>query len=543
MEIVPRYLANKDAFHYSTEVETELLVIGSGVAALYAAVLAAERNCNVLLVTKAKLHQCNTYHAQGGIAAAVDPNDCPESHYKDTIKAGAGLCDPKAVKFLVEKGPEEILALKGWGMRFDCNEGRLLLAKEGGHSRERVIRAGGDAIGKHLWEFLASKVRDKKNIKIWENAFVVDLLTNNHQCMGALVLDANGVFYRIWAMATVLSSGGAGRIYVCTSNSPVSTGDGYALALRAGARIRDMEFVQFHPTVLAIPESEGILITEALRGEGAVLRNHEGKRFLKHYDQAAELAPRDVVSKAIFNEMARSQKNFVWLDATALGEEYISKRFPNIFRKCLQIGLNMGRDQLPVAPAAHYFMGGIAINLEGTTGINGLFACGEAACTGAHGANRLASNSLLEALVFSRRVVETAEKYLSRLTSFSRRTDKPGRKFYSTGVSLQKQNIFKILREDAQRYIGVTRRGKDLEKFLSQLQGYYGIFQNEARNFSEFETQNCLLVATLITKGALLRKESRGCHNREDYPHVNWDNSKNIYWNRQETGVIKFAIR
>lgn len=402
MREIPPYLVNFNLKNLPRE-ETDILIIGSGIAGLFTALKAACRY-RVVIITKEDPSECSTGLAQGGIAAAFEEGDSPELHARDTMLAGAGLNDPEAVKVLVTEGPERVKELIEWGISFDQEGGRLALGKEGAHSRRRILHAGGDATGAVLWRELAGRAAIAENICLFPCTMALDLLVADGRCYGVLVLDESGKIRAILAKATVLATGGAGQLYPVTTNPAVATGDGVAMAFRAGAEVMDLEFYQFHPTVLVHPGAPGFLITEALRGEGAVLRNRDGERFMPRYHPLAELAPRDVVARAIVQEMARTGTCCVFLDVTHLDPAMLERRFPTVVSTCRKLGLEVCRNWIPVAPAAHYWIGGVRTDLYGRTNLEGLYACGEVACTGVHGANRLASNSLLEAIVFGGRV-------------------------------------------------------------------------------------------------------------------------------------------
>ncbi|MGE5598809.1 MAG: L-aspartate oxidase, partial [Bacteroidota bacterium] len=384
-------------------VERDFVVIGSGLAGLYTALKLAKLG-RVSLVTKAGLEESNTFFAQGGIAAAIDPADSPELHFQDTLAAGAGLCRAEAVEVLVNEGPDQVRELIALGVPFDRGSHGVALTREAAHSRRRILHALGDATGRAISRVLAERVRENPAVEIWEHTLVTALLLAKGRCAGAEAVAGDGRRRLFVGGATVLCTGGTGQLYTVTTNPRVATGDGIALAYQAGAQVVDMEFMQFHPTALSLPGAPHFLISETVRGEGGVLRNERGVRFMPAYHELADLAPRDVVSRAIARELAGSGADHVYLDLSALTPERIKTRFPNICETCRQYGLDITKDPIPVAPAAHYMMGGVATDLWGRSTLPGLFACGEVACTGVHGANRLASNSLLEDLVFANRI-------------------------------------------------------------------------------------------------------------------------------------------
>ena len=399
-----------------------MLVLGGGIAGLTAAIGAARR-WRVGLLTKSTFDDTTTFLAQGGIAAALGPSDSPELHFQDTVNAGAGLCDEEAVRVLVNEGPDRVRELMEICPRFDKVDGEIVLGREGAHSVARVVHAGGDATGSEVSSALAEAARVGSRVQLYENEFVIDLLTVDGRCVGALTLnlDDGGLTLNV-AMVTILATGGAGQVYGRTTNPLVATGDGVAMAYRAGAAIRDLEFVQFHPTGLAVPGQETVqLITEALRGEGAYLRNAAGERFMTGYDPRAELASRDVVVRAMVDEMRREGSDHVYLDATHLDAAWLQERFPRVTAGLAQHGLDLATQLIPVAPVCHYFVGGVVTDVWGRTTVPGLYASGEVASTGVHGANRLASNSLLEGLVFSDRVVRDLDRYIGRLGEDVRR--------------------------------------------------------------------------------------------------------------------------
>ncbi len=398
LERIPRYLVPfnpKRVPHRFTDV----LVIGGGLAGLRAA-LAVPAEQSVLVVTKGGLRQSNSNVAQGGIAGVLDPEDRFEDHVADTITAGGELCDLNIVDMVVREAPARINELIAWGTNFDQQSGVLDLGREGGHSHHRIVHALGDATGKEVMRAVIDRACALPNVETWENAFTLDLLTYEGRCRGALVHSAEQGKVCVWAKQTILCTGGTGQVFRETTNPEVATGDGLAIAFRAGAELRDMEFMQFHPTVLYIAGSSRSLITEAMRGEGARLVDRHGHRFMPDYDPRAELAPRDIVSRAIVTQMERTRQPNVFLDLTHLDASFVRSRFPGIAATCTEFGLDITRDWIPVRPGAHYMVGGVSVDVEGRTTLPGLWAAGECTSSGLHGANRLASNSLLEGLVF-----------------------------------------------------------------------------------------------------------------------------------------------
>jgi L-aspartate oxidase len=498
------YLKNINEFH------SDFLIIGSGLAGLYAALYASKFG-KVALLTKSTLEESNSYWAQGGIAAAIDPEDSPVFHIEDTIKAGRGLCNKEAVEILVREGRERVMDLIALGMKFDLGEKGLELGLEGGHSKRRVLHAGGNSTGKEMVQFLISSVQSNPKICVFENTTISELISDGETCFGALALEEGSGQKRIFiSKSTILATGGASGIYLRTTNPTTTTGDGIALAYRAGAEVTDMEFVQFHPTALYTESGGSFLISEAVRGEGAHLLNHSGYRFMPDYHELAELAPRDIVSRAIFGEMRRSGKSYVFLNLKHLSADFIRRRFLNVYNVVLSYGVDITRDLVPVAPAAHYLIGGVKTGLMAETNIKGLFACGEVACTGVHGANRLASNSLLECIVFAKRAVDGARE--SNIGDY--------RVKHLPTLSLHKDTFFKLRNRISQlmtEYVGIVRSGNGLRKALSEIEKVTDS-KDELAGYYKLNLQNVLDVCSLITKSALLRTESRGAHIREDFP-------------------------
>jgi L-aspartate oxidase len=499
----------------------DVLVLGGGIAGLTAAIGAARR-WRVGLLTKSTFDDTTTFLAQGGIAAALGPSDSPDLHFEDTVNAGAGLCDEEAVRVLVDEGPDRVRELMEICPRFDKVEGEIVLGREGAHSVARVVHAGGDATGSEVSSALAEAARVGSRVQLYENEFVIDLLTVDGRCVGALTLnlDDGGLTLNV-AMVTILATGGAGQVFGRTTNPLVATGDGMAMAYRAGAAIRDLEFVQFHPTGLAVPGQETVqLITEALRGEGAYLRNAAGERFMTGYDARGELASRDVVVRAMMNEMRNEGSEHVYLDATHLEAAWLQERFPRVTAGLAQHGLDLATQLVPVAPVCHYFVGGVVTDVWGRTTVPGLYATGEVASTGVHGANRLASNSLLEGLVYSDRVVRDLDRYVGRLGEDVRRLrfDLPEATGIAQGSDLAAAR--RRLTDIMANKVGVLRRRDDLGAALAELGGMTTELQFGDMGEAEYELLNMLTLGTQIAKCALLREESRGVHLRDDFPAV-----------------------
>jgi L-aspartate oxidase len=492
-----------------------ILVVGSGIAGLIAA-LRLSTEYEVTLVTKSELAESNTRWAQGGIAAAMFPDDSVAEHVADTLRAGAGLCRLAAVEVLCSEGPARIRNLIRLGVAFDQSDGVLARGLEAAHSRARVLHARGDATGFSIEMALVRAVR-AADILVLEHTFASDLVLENDRAAGLDVLGAGGVRQRLKADAVILASGGAGQLYLYTTNPAGATGDGIAMALRAGARIADVEFYQFHPTALATPET--FLISEAVRGEGAVLLDAQGRRFMQGRHPGGELAPRDVVAREITKQMSAQEGRPVLLDATSLGEEFLRRRFPSIDAACRSRGLNWTKEPIPVTPAAHYWMGGVLTDLWGRTSIPGLFAVGEVACTGVHGANRLASNSLLESLVFAWRC---ADLLLQSSAHSSPDDDWPAPEQEELGVihvGAPAENHSpladrKLLQTLMWNMVGIERSGDDLRRARERLNRWCV----DGASVESLETANLLSLARVMTAAALARCESRGAHFRQDYP-------------------------
>lgn len=532
--MIPQYLIDFDLRDIPT-VKTDCIVIGSGIAGLFTAIKASEDR-RVIMITKKSLMESNTRYAQGGIAAVIAEDDSPAYHRQDTLMAGAGLCSSAAVDALVNEGPEGVHELIRLGTLFDKEDGVLALTQEAAHSHRRILHANGDATGYEIVRALVEQVAEHKNIEVWDDHYVIDLITENGECVGALLQRPGGGRLFLQGDATILCSGGAGQLYRYTTNPEVATGDGVAIAYRAGAHIRDMEFIQFHPTALSYPGAPRFLISEAVRGEGAVLRNIKGEQFMDRYHELLELAPRDIVARAIVSEMELTKSTFVYLDITHESAEMVKHRFPTIYETCMSYGLDITSDWIPVAPAAHYMMGGIKTDLNGESTISRLFACGEVSSTGLHGANRLASNSLSEALVFGRRIIERIHELppLGRDVvsggSQEGRVETPTQAIVERRLKLQKVMV---------RYAGLRRNEETLSKGLEELKRQLPIFGSVLSKREEYEFANMLTCCLLVTQSALAREESRGAHYREDYPTRNDTQWQKHLLQIRELGIVE----
>jgi len=501
---------------------TDVLIIGGGIAGIRAA-LEMDPCLETIIVTKDVASVSNSAWAQGGIAGVLDPLDDIAKHAADTIAAGKGLCDEEVVELVVREAPDRIRELVAFGTQFDEKDGEIALTLEGGHSHPRVAHALGDATGKEIMRALIERVRSRPGCDLWERTFTIDLLTHEGACVGAIVWNEEHGKTIIWAKRVILATGGAGRIFRETTNPAIATADGHAIAFRAGAELRDMEFMQFHPTVLYIAGGARHLISEAVRGEGAQLIDCHGHRFMPDYDAAGELAPRDVVSQSITEQMARTQHPCVYLDLSHLDPDLILKRFPHISRVCAQFGLDLARDRIPVRPGAHYMIGGLVIDHFGQTSLPGLLAAGEVSASGLHGANRLGSNSLLEGLVFGLRAGRLAsDQVLGMADSFqalplvSLSESPPG-----SSEELNLLDIENSLNALMWRNAGIRRNAEGLQQAIRQLEFWDRYVTRQEFNQTQgWELQNQLLVARLIAQSALERRESRGVHARSDYPEA-----------------------
>lgn len=513
---IPRYLvpfSPKKLPHRFTDV----LIIGGGLAGLRAA-MAIDPHQSVMLVTKDLLDQSNSSYAQGGIAGVLGPEDRFEFHVHDTLEAGGSLCDRATVESVIQEAPHRIHELMEWGARFDRDSGALMLGREGGHSHHRIVHALGDATGREVIRAMISAALTRPNIDVLENTFTIDLVTSDNVCHGALIAPHGAPMQLVWAKQTILCSGGTGQIYRESTNPSLATGDGLAMARRAGIELRDMEFMQFHPTVLYLAGSSRSLITEAVRGEGAYLIDKNGERFMPHYDPRAELAPRDIVSQAITAQMEATQHPNVYLDLSHLDSEFVIQRFPGIRKACAEFGLDITKDRIPVRPGAHYMIGGLTVDHEGRTSMKNLWAAGEVTSSGLHGANRLASNSLLEGLVYGARAGEGASlaagsmpdafraQSLSNLVSHIRRP-------------LDLNDVRSSLKSLMWRCVGVRRDAGMLREAAESVEAwtkYVAPLQFDSPD--GWELQNQLTVAWAMIESARRREESRGVHFRIDFP-------------------------
>jgi L-aspartate oxidase len=507
---------------------TDVLVIGAGIAGLRAA-LAVPPPLQALVITKDRIAESNSAYAQGGIAGVLAPEDRFENHVEDTLTAGAGLCDPEVVELVVRDAPKAIHDLIDWGTQFDLENGHLALTREGGHSHARIVHALGDATGHEVMRAVIARARGAANVTIWDDTFTIDLLTHNGRCVGAVVARGEGDRLLVWAKQVILASGGAGMVYRETTNPPVATGDGMAAAWRAGADLRDMEFMQFHPTVLYVAGSARFLITEAVRGEGAYLLDKDGIRFMPAIDPRAERATRDVVARAIFATMERTQHPNVYLDLSHLDPEHVRSRFPGIAKVCASFGLDISKDRIPVRPGAHYMVGGVTTDIHGRTSLPGLWAAGEVSSSGLHGANRLASNSLLEGLVFGEACGRgAAEEAATMPDEFAVPPVTSSPPVIDRGLNedLDVADITNSLRSLMVRKMGIVR---DRPRLLEAQQDVeFWCRYVLPRTFSDragWELENLLTVARLMIGSALDRSESRGTHYRRDFPErddVHW---------------------
>lgn len=551
--------------HYtlqSQKLKTDFLIIGSGIAGLTLGLKLSQLG-KVTIITKKQKADSNTNWAQGGIASVLSESDSFESHINDTLECGVGLCNPEAVRKIVTQGPDMIKELLNLGAKFSKENGQIILGKEGGHSANRIVHAD-DLTGREVEHTLLDAVHKSNNIELFEYFFAIDLLINKNikrklrkknlvnNCYGVYAFDVEKkIVKKIIAKYTILASGGAGQIYMHTTNPAIATGDGIAMGYRAGCDIANMEFVQFHPTTLYEPDSENkesvYLITEAARGAGAKLKTIDGKEFMKDYDERGELAPRDIVARAIDNELKKSGEKFVYLDMTGIDENKIKSEFPNIYNTCLEKGLDISKSPIPVVPAAHYVCGGIKTDLRGRTNIKNLYACGEVTMTGVHGANRLASNSLLEGMVFANAIYDDLSKIYSRdkVTNNVKIYDK----IYNWDdsgtenteewilISHDKREIKELMSD----YVGIVRNTYRLERAMRRLK----MLKTEINDFYKktkvsvelLELRNIVTVAYLIIKSSMRRKESRGLHFMTDYPQTSKEYLKDIILRKKKNKI------
>ncbi|MDL2288111.1 L-aspartate oxidase [Oscillospiraceae bacterium OttesenSCG-928-F05] len=488
----------------------DVLIVGSGVAGLYTA-MHIDPSLSCAILTKEGVDLSNSWLAQGGIAAAISADDTPRLHFSDTLMAGAGLCDEEAVRILVDEGPADIRRLVSMEVPFDLSdEGDLQITREGGHTRRRVVHAGGDATGRETVKVLASLAARRSNVTFLQRAFFVDLLTDEKGVCGALIND--GGFKQIATRNICLCTGGIGQVYLHSTNPSVATGDGIAAAVRAGAKLSHMEFIQFHPTALYLPSDGGrsFLISEAVRGEGAILRNHSGKAFMQGQHPMADLAPRDIVARAIDSEMRRTGKPHMWLDATMMKKDFVERHFPTIYGECLLHGIDITKDYIPVRPVQHYMIGGVETDLNGMTTVHGLYACGEAAHTGVHGANRLASNSMLECLVFGRRAAGQINDTVTGREPKETAAVDPG---VRDGESFDPESVKREIQTLMDKFGGVRRTGPGLAEGISALSALFDkIDRAPLPTKAHVEALNVATVALEILRAAAGRPESVGAH-------------------------------
>ena len=505
--------------------KSDFLIIGSGIAALRAAIELADAG-EILVLTKGGADEGSTTYAQGGIAAAIGPNDSPDCHASDTIAAGDGLCREAAVRLLTEEGPRLVRELIEWRVQFEReSDGTLALAREGAHTVRRVLHAR-DATGREISRVLWEQIADRPQIRVLEHTLVCDAIIVNDRCIGARFLDARGHLGSATAAATLLATGGAGQVYRETTNPPVATGDGIAIAYRAGARLADLEFVQFHPTALEVPGAPRFLLSEALRGEGARLVNERGDSFMSRLDPAGDLAPRDRVARGIVQEIERTGGH-VYLTLESLSPEFVRRRFPVITEACRQAGFDLANDRVPVGPAAHYIMGGVDVDVDGRTSVSGLFAAGEVACSGVHGANRLASNSLLEGLVFGAAAGRAMRRW----------AEQEGRSDSLMDATQEADGIRKTstpneaeIRDLLWRDVGLFREHDALSRAIHALDGWASSLDGIRFDPAAARVASLVTVGRLIARAALRREESRGAHFRTDFPQRN-----DIDWARHVT--------
>jgi len=510
---------------------TDVLILGGGIAGLRAA-LEVSSPLQATVVTKDALVQSNSAYAQGGIAGVLDPLDDFANHVSDTMTAGKGLCDREVVEMVIREAPERIRELIAIGTQFDLEDGELALTKEGGHSHRRIAHALGDATGKEIMRAMIARVKQVEHIQCWPETFTIDLLTRDGRCQGALVWNRHHGKTFIWAKQTILATGGAGCLYRETTNPDIATADGHAIAARAGAELRDMEFMQFHPTVLYIAGSSRHLISEAVRGEGAYLRDASGHRFMEDYDERLELAPRDVVSQAITIQMEKTKHPNVYLDLTHLPKELIKERFPHIGDVCAEFGLDITRDLIPVRPGAHYMVGGVTVDRQARTTLPGLWAAGEVTSSGLHGANRLASNSLLEGVVYGKMAGQGAAVLAAEIPDQFRalplESDWPSTRTEEDD-QLNLTDLRNSLTSEMWRNVGIQRDAEGLAKAAAHVEFWDRyVASREFNSPTGWELQNMLLASKLMVAAAQFRKESRGVHFRRDFPKSGEESARHI---------------
>jgi L-aspartate oxidase len=515
-----RYLVDIDSIS-TNQLLTDTLVVGAGIAGLRAAIEASD-NQNVIILCKGTLEDSNTWKAQGGIASVLKTEDTFESHIQDTLNTGCGLCDEKIVELVVKKGPGLLEQLFRWGVEFDMAGNEIATTTEGGHSHPRIAHAHGDETGRMIAQVLIRKVRENPNVRVIEAFYAIDLLTNEeNECIG--IIGYNGVrgIQIIWSANTILATGGAGQLYRETTNPEVATADGIAMAYRAGAVVSNLEFMQFHPTTLYIAGASRVLITETLRGEGAILVDNNGERFMDQYHEDAELAPRDVVSRAILSQMLKTDATHVYLDIRSFDKNHFAKRFPFISELCDSFDIDITKDLIPVRPSAHYMVGGVKTDAFGRTNITNLYACGEVSCTGLHGANRLGSNSLLEGLVFGKtagaQTVQQEREAVKKISYPVIRYRIP----HSERTRLDAKDVRNSLRALMWRNVGITRREKPLVEAQEIIGFWHRYVMDKIFDTPEgWECQNMLTVSRLMAYSAQARRESRGVHFRSDFPDI-----------------------
>src|SRR5208337_4818063 len=497
-------------------VETDFIVVGAGIAGLRASVELAAAG-RVLCLAKREVTESNTQYAQGGIAAALSDDDEVSLHLDDTLKAGDGLCNAEAVRILVGEGPVRIEELIDWGTQFDRTGTKIAFTREGAHSRSRVLHAHGDSTGREIGRALYLKAKALKPIVFREFEFTTEIVLHDGQVIGVRALDNDGQLHEIHASSVLLATGGLGQVYSDTTNPQVATGDGVAMAYRAGADISDMEFVQFHPTALYLKGAPRFLLSEALRGEGGYLRNLELQRFMHKYHEMGELAPRDVVARAIAHELEVTKRPdaVVYLDLTHLSGESVRKRFPTIYATCMQYNIDIAEELVSIRPAAHYAMGGVRTDLDGRTSVPGLYAAGEVACTGVHGANRLASNSLLEGLVYGARAAQTMRNEMKRCSNSA--VSAPTAPVKNNGNANETEKLIQRVQANMWSHVAVVRSGKALQKTVAELTELQALAP-ESGDRRSHEATNILQTGLLIARSALAREESRGAHYRLDFP-------------------------